>query len=487
MICLNQLNYIFYRISQRNWKNTFYHYYLIWLFTLIAYIFAIPFHRIHSEITVSLPDTYHTHVNTNNYKDEYFLKNDHFTNVQHDLTKTDFVKNKHQNTNLLLLNHTNSILDRLNETTLNELRQPQLQQQQPTETLHFQSGSKLFNTPLHIHSPNRYFNELKQHYSNVWLQQRKHLTTTSKYHSNAWTTLHVENCYQVGPAPDLLSEEEIHWYERNLFNYDNKKRFSRQIERKYKTYSRRLPSLKKSQWLRNKRRWITTPKRFSWLKSKQHRNDSLFRSKRSIHSSHEMMPVDQQFNIVSNTVMTNQNVGNQSLLKHPHHHRSTNNLVAVITVHKIAIRPSVLILKQGNVQVRLHYVMQLHKELTEQYRLILEVRIDPEFPPLYIGVIQNVCDYWPANVPQSKCSQKRPRFYQKNTMCFCNMPPGIYGQRVKLNLNNILDELELPRFLVNFLFSDKKVDVHITIKLEMENKDLVGCMKMKLPLQFVSA
>lgn len=40
-------------------------------------------------------------------------------------------------------------------------------------------------------------------------------------------------------------------------------------------------------------------------------------------------------------------------------------------------------------------------------------------------------------------------------MCFCNMPPGIYRQRVKLNLNNILDELELPRFLVNFLFSDK--------------------------------
>uniref|UniRef100_A0A3Q0KSU1 DUF5739 domain-containing protein n=1 Tax=Schistosoma mansoni TaxID=6183 RepID=A0A3Q0KSU1_SCHMA len=432
----------------------------------------------HSEITVSLPDTYHPYVNTNNY-----LKNYHIINFKH-LNKENFVKNK-QNTNLSLYNQTNNVMDsNYNVTTIKEhsLHKQYHRQQlyEPTEDLHFQSGSYLINNPSYVvNSYNQYLTELKQYYPNVWFQQRKHFAT-SKYRSDLWTTLHVENCYEVKPAPDLLSQEEIHWYERNLFNYDNKKRFSRQTKRKYKGYHKKLTGLK-SHWLRSKRNWIKSPKRFAWLTKKQNKNYSLLRSKRSVHENE--ISADEKFKISSDTVVTNEDLGNKSALNH----HSTNNVVAVITVHKIAIRPSVLILKQGNVQARIHYVMQLHKELTEQYRLILEVRINPEFPPLYIGVIQNVCDYWPANVPQSKCSLKRPRFYQKNTMCFCNMPPGIYRQRVKLNLNNILDELELPRFLVNFLFSDKKLDVHITIKLEMENKDLVGCMKVKLPLQFISA
>lgn len=176
----------------------------------------------------------------------------------------------------------------------------------------------------------------------------------------------------------MLSQEEIHWYERNLFNYNNKKRFSRQTKRKYKSYYKKLPGLK-SQWLRSKRNWIKSPKKFTWLTRKQNKNYSLLRSKRSVHENE--INVNEKLKISSNTVVTNQNVGNKSVLNH----HSTNNVVAVITVHKIAIRPSVLILKQGNVQARIQYVMQLHKELTEQYRLILEVRINPEFPPLYIG------------------------------------------------------------------------------------------------------
>ncbi|CAI2729825.1 unnamed protein product [Schistosoma spindalis] len=457
-----------YQYSQLNRYNLC-NYYLIWYF-ILSYIFAIPFHRIQSEITVSLPDTYHSHI-----------KDYHIINFKQ-LNQENINKNK-QNTSLSLNKQMNNIINNSNLTTIKEhsLYKQYYRQQlyQPTEALHFQSGSYFINKPLHVNTHNQYLNELEQYYSNIWFQQRKHLTT-SKYRSNLWTTLHVENCYEVKPAPDLLSQEEIHWYERNLFNYDNKKRFSRQTKRKYKNYHKKLPGLK-SQWLRNKRNWIKSPKSFAWLTRKQNKNYSLLRSKRSVHENE--ITANEKFKVSSNTVVTNQNHGNKSALNH----HSTNNVVAVITVHKIAIRPSVLILKQGNVQARIQYVMQLHKELTEQYRLILEVRINPEFPPLYIGVIQNVCDYWPANVPQSKCSLKRPRFYQKNTMCFCNMPPGIYRQRVKLNLNNILDELELPRFLVNFLFSDKKLDVHITIKLEMENKDLVGCMKVKLPLQFISA
>ncbi|KAK4470211.1 hypothetical protein MN116_005787 [Schistosoma mekongi] len=377
----------------------------------------------HSEITVSLPDTYKPYINTNITATT--------TTITTNSNTTTYNNNYYMNTN--------SIIDNSNVNTimLNNLHR-QKQIEQSIETLHFQSGSYLHNNnnnnnPISAYVSN-YANEL-EHYPNVWFQQRKYLRA-SKYQPNLWTTLDVENCYEVKPAPDLLSPEEIQQYERNLFNDNNNKRFSRQIKRKSVNYRRKFPGLK-HQWFRNKRNSIKSPKRFTWLTRKPRVNYSLFRSIRSI--DERRISVNQEF----------------------HQH--------------------------GNVQARIHYVMQLHKELTEQYRLILEIRINPEFPPLYIGVIQNVCDYWPANVPQSKCSLKRPRFYQKNTMCFCNMPPGIYRQRVKLNFNNILHELELPKFLVSFLFSDKKLDLHITIKLIMENKHLVGCMKVKLPLQFISA
>ncbi|CAH8547675.1 unnamed protein product [Heterobilharzia americana] len=266
----------------------------------------------------------------------------------------------------------------------------------------------------------------------------------------------------------------------NLLRMHDRTRFSRQIRRKYAAYNQRLSGLRKK-WIRN-RNFANLLKNYKSQQQQQQQQQPIYPVIRKTRSIQDDTIVDQEPKLSDSVIV----IANNSQDKVELNQHVTSNAVAAITVHKIAIRPSVLILKDGNVHARIHYVMQLHKELTEQYRLILEVRINPEFPPLYIGVIQNVCDYWPANVPQSKCSLKRPRFYQKNTMCFCNMPPGIYRQRVKLNLTNILDELELPRFLVSFLFTDKKLDVHITVKLEMENKDLVGCMKLKLPLQFIS-
>ncbi|TNN13679.1 hypothetical protein EWB00_002752 [Schistosoma japonicum] len=464
MIYYNELIYEYGTSQYSKWIT--FNYYIIW-YIILSDISAIPFHRMHSEITVSLPDTYKSYINTTTTT-----------------SNTTTYNNNNHNNNYHL--KTDSIVDNsnVNTITLNNLHR-QKQIEQSIEALHFHSGSYLHNNnnPINAYISN-YANELEQ-YPNVWFQQRKYLTA-SKYQSNLWTTLDVENCYEVQPAPDLLSPEEIQQYERNLFNHNNNRRFSRQIKRKYVNYRKKFPGLK-HQWFRNKRNFIKSSKRFTWLTRKPSVNYSLLRSIRSIHE--RKISEDQDTHLFNNTLLIDKNLKTNYTMKHHdhYHHHSVNNVVAVITVHKIAIRPSVLILKHGNVQARIHYVMQLHKELTEQYRLILEIRINPEFPPLYIGVIQNVCDYWPANVPQSKCSLKRPRFYQKNTMCFCNMPPGIYRQRVKLNLNNILHELELPRFLVSFLFSDKKLDLHITIKLEMDNKHLVGCMKVKLPLQFISA
>ncbi|CAH8855123.1 unnamed protein product [Trichobilharzia szidati] len=423
--------------------------YLIFYF-MFSWISAVPFHRMHSEITVSLPDTYKSQINRNYNQLEKSNKLLHNMNNNYNTFDT-------QNSDLL---------NQSSASSIDTVKKNDVFNRKSTEALHFQSGSYLFNNnPLLTNSHGNYLTELN-YYPNVWFQQRKHLQT-SKYRPNLWTSLNVENCYEVKPAPDLLSIEEIDQYEKNLLEMNDRTRFSRQIRRKYARQSRRLFRLRNQRIQRRK----------SSNQLTDHKSE-----KRKIRSLLEDDTVNKESKI-SDIILTNNNSEERSLLnKH-----LKSNTVAAITVHKIAIRPSVLVLKHGNVQARIHYVMQLHRELSEQYRLIIEVRMNPSFPPLYIGVIQNVCDYWQANVPQSKCSLKRPRFYQKNTMCFCNMPPGIYRQRVKLNLNNILDELELPRFLVNFLLTDKKLDVHITIKLEMENKDLVGCMKVKLPLQFISA
>ena len=40
------------------------------------------------------------------------------------------------------------------------------------------------------------------------------------------------------------------------------------------------------------------------------------------------------------------------------------------------------------------------------------------------------------------------------------MPPGIYRQRLPINMTNVLEGLELPRFLVNVLFNGKVSDAY---------------------------
>ncbi|TPP58308.1 hypothetical protein FGIG_04796 [Fasciola gigantica] len=156
-------------------------------------------------------------------------------------------------------------------------------------------------------------------------------------------------------------------------------------------------------------------------------------------------------------------------------------------LHRVFIRPSVISLENGDLHARIRYIIQLHRRLTGFYRLNMEVRTDPSYPPIYVGNIQNVCAHWPANLPQSNCSMNKSRFYQKGQICFCHMPPGIYRQRLRLNLTNILEGLEIPKFLVNFLFNGKEISIHLLIKLEDENDELVGCLNLTLPILLKSA
>ncbi|GAA56231.1 hypothetical protein CLF_110332, partial [Clonorchis sinensis] len=57
----------------------------------------------------------------------------------------------------------------------------------------------------------------------------------------------------------------------------------------------------------------------------------------------------------------------------------------VISVYRLFIRPAILEMKEGGIAARLRYILQLHKRITGYYRLIIEVRLSPEFPPIFVG------------------------------------------------------------------------------------------------------
>ncbi|KAL5962032.1 hypothetical protein TSMEX_010345 [Taenia solium] len=67
--------------------------------------------------------------------------------------------------------------------------------------------------------------------------------------------------------------------------------------------------------------------------------------------------------------------------------------------------------------------------------------------------VEDVCAYWPANAPGSECSLKKRRFYQKGRICLCQMPPGIYHQRLKINFSDVFEGAQISQFLINILFS----------------------------------
>ncbi|VDP99267.1 unnamed protein product [Trichobilharzia regenti] len=131
----------------------------------------------HSEITVSLPDTYKSQINRNYNQLENSNKLLNSMNSNYNTFDA-------QNSDLLNQSSTSSI---------DTVKKNDVFSRKSTEALHFQSGSYLFNNnPLLTNSHGNYLTELN-YYPNVWFQQRKHLQT-SKYRPNLWTSLNVENC-----------------------------------------------------------------------------------------------------------------------------------------------------------------------------------------------------------------------------------------------------------------------------------------------------
>ncbi|VDL92620.1 unnamed protein product [Schistocephalus solidus] len=58
---------------------------------------------------------------------------------------------------------------------------------------------------------------------------------------------------------------------------------------------------------------------------------------------------------------------------------------ATATVHRLAIRSNTIVVEHGLVRARLRYLIQLHQAIQGVHKLVFEIRINPEFRPVYVG------------------------------------------------------------------------------------------------------
>ncbi|KAM7539670.1 hypothetical protein Aperf_G00000022991 [Anoplocephala perfoliata] len=159
---------------------------------------------------------------------------------------------------------------------------------------------------------------------------------------------------------------------------------------------------------------------------------------------------------------------------------------AVLTVHRLAIRSKTILISGGVMKARLRYLIQLHQTIEGRHKLSVEVRLHPQYPPIYTGTVEDVCTYWPANAPGSQCSLKKPRFYQKGRICLCHMPPGIYHQRLRINFGDVFEGAQISQFLINILFSGQHLNLYVTVTLTSAANTTVACSRSKIPVSFSS-
>ncbi|VDN33764.1 unnamed protein product, partial [Dibothriocephalus latus] len=58
---------------------------------------------------------------------------------------------------------------------------------------------------------------------------------------------------------------------------------------------------------------------------------------------------------------------------------------ATATVHRLAIRSNTIVVEDGLVRARLRYLIQLHQAIQGVHKLVFEIRINPDFRPVYVG------------------------------------------------------------------------------------------------------
>ncbi|VDO07426.1 unnamed protein product [Rodentolepis nana] len=300
-----------------------------------------------------------------------------------------------------------------------------------------------------------------------------------------WNQLEVQNCFSGQNPDDLLTLQEVLTHERAIQRAAESQQYLRRTQR--------ILRLQHLQWLSHREFLASFGKTLKTRRKRQKRNLPLEiastlssstplsttspraeplgnQTSDGIHNSSKALNTTKPVSFTTATPVTTEELQDS----------------AFVTVHRLAIRSKTILISGGVMRARLRYFIQLHRVIEGRHKLSVEVRLHPQYPPIYVGTVEDVCTYWPADAPGSECSLKKRRFYQKGKICLCHMPPGLYHQRLKINFANVFEGAQISQFLINILFSGQHLNLYVTVTLKSADNATVACSQSKIPVSFSS-
>ncbi|VDD76820.1 unnamed protein product [Mesocestoides corti] len=285
--------------------------------------------------------------------------------------------------------------------------------------------------------------------------------------------------WSLGPTPkDLLTSEEVAAHERAIQKADESQQSLRRTQR--------ILRLQHLQWLSH-REFMASFGKLSKRSVIAVTDEPITVGTSTTEGSQEItLSTNEKSNSTDGILPVSEGTDSTTIPPPSTDGGQFQELSAVATVHRLAIRSNTISISGGVLRARLRYLIQLHRAIEGQHSLSVEVRLHPQYPPIYTGTVDDVCTYWPADAPGSRCSLKRKRFYQNGSICLCHMPPGIYHQRLKINFGNVFEGAQISEFLINLLFSGQNLNLYVTVRILTANNAAVACLQSKIPVSFSS-
>ncbi|KAL5962033.1 hypothetical protein TSMEX_010346 [Taenia solium] len=207
--------------------------------------------------------------------------------------------------------------------------------------------------------------------SPYWQQRFSHPYSWPLWRSQ-WNQLEVQNCC---PAPkDILSAEEVLAHERAIQRAAESQRYLR--------HTQRILRLQHLQWLSH-REFLAS---FGKAPTRRLRRRHAFTITEGPTTTTNTMPsvteaepstlVDTTISTVSPPTTT-ASYWTSTI--------ETSEQGALATVHRLAIRSKTIFISSGVMSARLRYLIQLHRTFEGKHRLLVEVRLHPQYPPIYTG------------------------------------------------------------------------------------------------------
>ncbi|KAL5112149.1 hypothetical protein TcWFU_005442 [Taenia crassiceps] len=201
--------------------------------------------------------------------------------------------------------------------------------------------------------------------SPYWQQRFSHPYPWPPWRSQ-WNQLEVQNCC---PAPkDILSEEEVLAHERAIQRAAESQRYLRRTQR--------ILRLQHLQWLSHREFLASFGK--APTRRKLRRRHAVTATE-GVAMTTNTMPST----VVDTTTSTVPPL--TTTVSHPTSPIEASGEGALATVHRLAIRSKTVSISSGVMSARLRYLIQLHRTFEGKHRLLVEVRLHPQYPPIYTG------------------------------------------------------------------------------------------------------